>query len=242
MIFRTSVKLTLLLLILALVFGRLGWWQLERKAEKEAMLEQFVNAPMLSVRKAVDQEQLFARVAGFGRYDTERHILLDNRMFKGRPGVHVLTPFTLEDGATILVNRGWLPIPPDRSRLPEVPTDDSLRAISGRLNRLPGDGPRLGGDDTLTPSSWPQLVTYFDLEPVEEALGLSLLPWIVQLDPDREDGFSDRQWKVAVMEPEVHGGYAVQWFGLMTAAIVIWLTLGIHTGMQQHRRPTEESE
>ena len=32
------------------------------------------------------------------------------------------------------------------------------------------------------------------------------------------------------MPPEVHGGYAVQWFGLMTAAIVIWILLGVRRG------------
>ena len=47
--FRTSVKLTLALLALALLFARLGWWQLERKAEKQLLFEQFVNGPRLSV-------------------------------------------------------------------------------------------------------------------------------------------------------------------------------------------------
>lgn len=230
MIFRTSVKLTLLLLILALVFARLGYWQLQRKAEKETLFEEFVSAPVMSFEAALENGKRFARVDVTGRYDTERHILLDNRIFKGRAGVHVLTPFYASSGSVVLVNRGWLPLPPDRSYLPEVPTDDSLRTLSGRLNRLPTEGPRVGEADVLRPDNWPQLVTYFDQPPVEQAIGSSLEPWLVQLDADQATGFEGRQWKAAVMEPKVHGAYAVQWFGLMTAAIVIWFVLGFRHG------------
>ncbi len=29
------------------------------------------------------------------------------------------------------------------------------------------------------------------------------------------------------MEPATHGGYAVQWFALSLAAVIIWITLGV---------------
>lgn len=226
MTFRTSVKLTVLLLVLAVLFGRMGAWQLQRKAEKQALFDQFANAPVMSVEQALDQEQLFAKVRATGRFDANRHILLDNQILNGRAGVHVLTPFQLQGGRTILVNRGWLPLPPDRSALPPVPTDPRQRSVEGRLNRLPSQGPRVGEADVLDTGAWPQLVTYFDRQPAEGALGLELEPWLIQLDARQDGGFEGRQWKAAVMEPKVHGAYAVQWFGLMTAAIVIWIVLG----------------
>ena len=226
MIFRTSIKLTILLLALALIFGRLGFWQLQRKAEKQAMFDQFLNAPVMSVEEALDREQLFAKVRAAGAFDANRHILLDNQILDGRVGVHVLTPFRLQDGRTILVNRGWLPLPPDRSTLPRIVTDPRQRSVEGRLNRLPSQGPRVGEADVLDTTGWPQLVTYFDLNPAEKALGSKLEPWQIQLDSDQDGGFAGRQWKAAVMEPKVHGAYAVQWFGLMSAAIVIWAVLG----------------
>ena len=227
MLFRPSIKLTLTLVILAIVFARLGAWQLERKAEKEDLFNRFENAPTLSAAQAIEQQQRFARVEADGRYDAERHILLDNRIWRGRSGVEVLTPFTLTDGRLVLVNRGWLPLPPDRASLPAVPTTDEYLQISGRLNELPGQGPRLGQDDVLTTDRWPQLITYFDLASVQVALGLELEPWIIQLDAADPSGFEGRQWKAAVMEPKVHGAYAFQWFSLMIAAIIIWIVLGV---------------
>ena len=53
MFFRPSIKLTLALFILALVFLRLGIWQTDRKAEKQMLFEQFENAPLLSLEEAL---------------------------------------------------------------------------------------------------------------------------------------------------------------------------------------------
>ena len=227
MLFRPSIALTVTLVILAALFGRLGSWQLERKAEKELLFERFEQAPSLSIGEALESGARFARVEARGRFDARRHLLLDNRIFRGRAGVHVLTPLLLDDGRTVLVNRGWLPLPPDRSSLPEIPEDDAPRTVRGRLNELPVAGQRLGEADRLTTDRWPQLITYFDTDAVEAALGQPLEPWLIQLDPADTAGFEGREWKAAVMEPKVHGGYAVQWFSLMTASILIWITLGV---------------
>jgi len=227
MYFRTPIKLTLALLALALLFARLGWWQLERKTGKELLFEQFGNGPLLSLEQALEHGQKFARVEAYGHYDPSRHVLLDNKILNGRAGVHVLTPFTLDDGTEILVNRGWLPLPPDRRSLPEVDTDDSMRTIGGILNKPSSGGPRIGEPDVLVMDRWPQLVTYLDLDSVSAAMDTSLEPWLLQLEPEDESGFEGRQWQAAVMGPEVHGAYALQWFALAAAAFIIWITLGV---------------
>lgn len=228
--FRPSIKLTLTLVILALLFLRLGFWQLDRKAEKESLFERFRSAPELGIEQALAAEEVFARVEAYGRYDPERHLLLDNRIWNGRAGVHVLTPFTLVDGRSLLVNRGWLPLAPDRRSLPEFATGGEARSLRGRLVRPSVGGPRLGGADELAADRWPQLVTYLDLDAAGTALSVPLQPWIVQLDAADESGFGDRQWTPAVMTPQVHGAYAVQWLALAAATVIIWLTLGLRRG------------
>lgn len=234
--FKTTWKLTLLLFVLAALFAKLGTWQMTRMAEKENLFVQFDQAPQLALAQALESGQRFARVQATGRYDPQRHLLLDNRMHQGRPGVHVLTPFETDTGTVILVNRGWLPIPPDRSRLPTVQTDATTRTITGRLNLLASAGPRLGEADVLRTDHWPQLVTYLDQAPVSEALGTEIEEWIVQLDAEQEGGFQGRNWQPAVMEPATHGGYALQWFSLAAASIVIWLVLGFRRSATLERQ------
>ncbi len=226
MSFRPSIKLTLVLLALAVVFFRLGLWQWDRKAEKELLFESFENAPVMTIRQALSGTEPFVQVEAEGRYDPVRHTLLDNRIFKGRAGVHVLTPFALLDGSAILVNRGWLPLTADRRSLPEFNTNPAEQRISGILTRPVTGGPRVGGADELVTDQWPQLMTYLDLDSISAATEKSLEPWILLLDAGDPDGFEDRNWQAAVMEPKVHGAYALQWFSLAAAAMVIWIVLG----------------
>jgi surfeit locus 1 family protein len=227
MIFKPSIKLTLVLLVLALVCARLGTWQMDRKSEKQLLFQQFEEAPVLSIEDAIASSAVFARVEVAGHYDPVRHILLDNKVLDGRAGVHVLTPFVMQDGREILVNRGWLPLPPDRRSLPDVVTDDAQRTISGVLVKPPAGGPRIGDADRLERNHWPQLVTYLDIGTVGEALDVTLESWLLQLDPADVSGFQGREWKPAVMGPEVHGGYAVQWFALAFTSLIIWIVLGV---------------
>ena len=93
--FKPSLALTVVLLLLAILFLRLGWWQLERKADKTLLFEQFKQAPQLAIGEALERGETFARVEARGRYDPVRHILLDNKILNGRAGVHVLSPFVL---------------------------------------------------------------------------------------------------------------------------------------------------
>lgn len=239
--FRPSFTLSLILIMLASLFLWLGMWQLDRKAEKELLFERFATAPTLGLEQALADEQEFARVEAFGRYDTTRHLLVDNRIWNGRAGVHVLTPFQLTDGRWLLVNRGWLPLPPDRSSLPDVPTEPAARTIHGRLTAPLAAGPRLGDPDVLVSDRWPQLLTYFDLDSASTALGNALQPWIVQLGADDPSGFGDRQWSPAVMEPAVHGAYALQWMALSGAALIIWSLLGLRRGQQLAQRSGSSS-
>lgn len=209
--FRPSFKLTLLLLTLAVLFGCMGFWQLQRMEFKQELFDEFKNATV--------------RVSG--RYDTSRHVLLDNKIHQGRAGVHVLTPFVLDDGTAVLVNRGWLPLPADRLTLPAVSTDGAKRDLHGQLRTPSADGVRIGEPDILVSSQWPQLVTYLEMDAVGIALGLTLSPSLVLLDASDPTGFEGRQWKAAEMTPAVHGAYATQWFGLAVAAAVIWIVLGV---------------
>lgn len=231
--FKPSAGLSVSLFAIAAAFAWLGNWQLERKEAKQILIDQFENAPLLSIEQALKQDNQFSRVSAYGHFDDMRHVLLDNKILNGRTGVHVLTPFILLNGTTILVNRGWLPLPPDRLHLPPVPTENSLHTINGILKKPTTDGPRLGEPDKLVTDEWPQLVTYLELPTVSEALGTDLAPWLLQLDPADSGGFEGRQWKAAVMGPEVHAAYAFQWFALSLATIIIWLTLGVKRAQQQ---------
>lgn len=229
MAFRPSLPATATLAALAVLFTWLGDWQLQRAGEKQAVLSDFASAPSLSALQQPSNGLRFARLTVAGSFDRDRHIMVDNRVHRGRAGVHVLTPLRTPDGI-LLVNRGWLPIPPDRRSLPPVSTPEGLLRVSGILDRLAPPGRKLGASDRLSSDAWPQLVTYPEPDAIAAALGAELYPLVLLLDADSPGGFADRDWQPVVMTPDRHRGYALQWFALAATAAVAWLLLGWRRG------------
>jgi surfeit locus 1 family protein len=235
MTFRPPLSATALLAALAMTFAGLGGWQLQRAGQKQATVEKFESAQHITDLGHPAADYRFARLTLTGAFDQERHILVDNRIHRGRAGVHVLTAVRSVAGTSVLVNRGWLPIPPDRRSLPPVHTAAGLQEISGMLDRLQPPGRKLGESDRLATDSWPQLVTYPDLDDISAALGVELYPLILLLDPQSPGGFADRDWQPVFMTPERHRGYAVQWLALAATALALWVFLGIHRGRRMEQ-------
>lgn len=227
--FRPGWALTAVLAVLATVFLSLGNWQRERAEGKIRTQAAFDTAPLVTDLEGTPPD--WTRAALEGRLDPGRHLLLDNKVFRGRAGVHVLTPFERDDARVLLlVNRGWLPLPPDRSALPEVPTPPGKLELRGRLAPISQPGVQLGEPAALQPDRWPQLMVYPDWARIEAALGRPVHRQVLYLDADNAAGFDDRNWTPFTMGPDRHRAYAVQWYGLALTALVIWLILGFRAG------------
>ena len=232
--FKPSFGSTIVLALLAALFASLGMWQTSRSAEKFELEHQFSSAAIMPLTEAIKQDRRFAKISTSGKYDSERHILLDNQILQGQPGVHVFTPFYTEDGITILVNRGWLALGADRSVLPDVPTLDLSLAISGRLNTFPVPGRLLGDADKLQNDQWPQLVTYLNQADIARALGTTIVPWVVQLAAEDESGFKGRDWQPVYLTSDKHTAYAFQWYALAFVTLVLWVFGGIRRAKGSH--------
>jgi surfeit locus 1 family protein len=224
--FRPSRLATLVLFLLACLFAMLGTWQEKRALEKAALEQQHQVARPLSLEQAMAQNSRFSPITANGHYDANRHILQDNQIWQGRAGVYVFTPFHTIEGSTILVNRGWLPLAPDRKTMPEIPTPQHEVVLKGTLNLLPVPGRILGSADQLQQEKWPQLVTYLNLSDISRSLDTPLENWVIQLSKSEPGGFEGRDWKPVFLSSSRHSGYAFQWFALLAACFVMWIYLG----------------
>lgn len=208
----------------------LGVWQLQRAEFKEALTADRERAriaePVPLTALASDWEQ--ARYRGVevrGRYRPDRQVLLDNQIYQGRPGYWVLTVFEPEAlDRAVLVNRGWVPLQADRSVLPAVDVAADSRMVSGYLDRPPRPGLRLG-DSLVSGEGWPLVVLELDYEQLEMRLGGPLIPMLLYLSEQAPDGF-ERNWRVSPgFGSDAHRGYALQWFSLAAAVVVLYLVL-----------------
>jgi len=220
---------TLVTLLLFGVLLSLGFWQLDRAEQKREIISRYqgdkddaVIRLDAGMKSAGDLE--YQRASSLGRYDSAHQLLLDNRTHEGQAGYQVLTPFILRDSeVAILVNRGWLPVGTSRDQLPDVAVGENQRTVMGRLKTPPEEVFMLGEEGPR--QGWPYRIQRIDLPALSAELQRSLLPFVLLLDNEQPEGYL-REWRpLAGFGPERNVGYAVQWFGLAAALLVIYFTV-----------------
>lgn len=231
--FHPGLASTLAVLLLLPLLLSLGFWQLDRARQKAelqaAFAEHFDQAP-IPLREIVepgDFANLYRRVTASGRYDGERQLLMDNQVRGGQPGYHVLTPLRLVDGAAILVDRGWIPLGESRQTLPKIALATEPVTVDGWLAQPANPGIRLG-DAGGADRRWPRVLQYVDYQRLAAILEYPLHPAILLLEPEAPGGY-ERDWRPRFggVGPERHQGYAVQWFALTAALVILYLAVGM---------------
>jgi surfeit locus 1 family protein len=228
--------------LLVAAFSVLGHWQLQRAAEQDALVRQFLESatlPALDVLpdSSVTTDVRYRRVALRGRYVPRVQVLLDNMTHEGAVGYHVLTLFVPSSGGSaVVVNRGWLPASPDRSRLPVVDVAVNQRLLRGRIAHLPVPALRLADDVAALESKPPlKVMTFPRHQDLERILGRPLVPYQVLLDPPEADGYL-RAWKPPVERADRNRAYAGQWFLLAAATVLGAVGLAVRDVRRRRKR------
>jgi surfeit locus 1 family protein len=125
-------------------FVALGTWQVKRLAWKEALIARVernaqaapVPAPDAQHWGTVGAQDEYRRVQEHGRLEYEREVLVSATTELGQ-GYWVLTPLQTQQGAWVLVNRGFVP-PELRGKVPQA----ALQQTVTGLLRLPEPGGR----------------------------------------------------------------------------------------------------
>jgi surfeit locus 1 family protein len=227
-------RLVLLLaaLLTAAITARLGWWQLDRAAQKTrlqaALQAQRALPPLLLAQLPRDAAAAAAQrhraVLLSGQWLAERTVYLDNRPMAGRSGFFAVTPLRLDDGSAVLVQRGWLPRDPlDRTRIAAPLPPAGPVQVEGRI----APGPARLYDFAGTASG--AIRQNLDLDAYARETGLPLRPLtVVQEDSTTspQDGLL-RQWPQPAADVHKHYGYAFQWFALSTliTLLYVWFQL-----------------
>jgi surfeit locus 1 family protein len=239
--FRPSIAALLATSLVMAVCLRLAFWQLDR-AETKARWQQEQRERAEGEPLGLGEVMALASpgnqpVRVSGRFANDRVILLDNRVLDRIAGYHVLTPLQTDAGDWVLVNRGWLARGPDRNQLPAVPTIPGHVTVEGFSYQY-SDRTFTLADDDLSAPVWPLRLQKVEIDPLGEVLGVELAPFEIRVNPNvmLETGQQmPRVWHDAVMGPEKHRGYAVQWFAMALAALLFFIITGL-------RRPTDPQQ
>lgn len=228
--FKPNLWLSLITILGLALFIRLGYWQLSRAEEKESQflkLEEYARQPAITIPTSlVNSESLkFRRAEMRGHFLPELTILLDNKVYKGVAGYHVLTPFRIENSDMhVLVNRGWIAAGANRTDVPEIKTTKEFIGIAGTVVS-PDIKTITLSENQISGKVWQNL----DLARYQQMTNITLQP-ILLLQEESPEGVNDgliREWKRHDSDSAKNYGYAMQWFSLAAITFLIYIVLNV---------------
>lgn len=229
--FKPRLIPTILVLVLLPVLLRLGFWQLARANEKRAIIaEQHAKLalpPKVIDRPLRDTANLqFHRLQVTGTFLVKYQVYIDNKIHQNKVGYDIVTPMRIGSSEQyVLVDRGWVPMGASRAELPQIDTPKQEVSIVGIAKYNTKDVVSFG-DGNRSNQGWPAVVRWVDIKAISKETKLNLLPFMLLLDPQSQYGYV-REWKFINMPPEKHVSYAVQWFAMAFALVVIYLVVNL---------------
>jgi cytochrome oxidase assembly protein ShyY1 len=222
---RLPIVATIITFVCIVIMFALGNWQLQRAEHKTARLlalERSANTAQVDLQQVLSADiadMLDMPVNFTGSAESTRYFLLDNKIHQGRVGYQVLVPLLTNSG-TVIANFGWVAATNSRDVLPYVQIDNKNMHYSGVIS-LPLDNAMIK-ETALVDGDWPKVIQQTDLKVIEQHYDQEILPFVVLLNAQDSSNFV-RNWQPVVMAPEKHMAYAVQWFLLAIAALVVFV-------------------
>jgi surfeit locus 1 family protein len=221
--FRPLVGLSIATAILFGILLGLGVWQIERLHWKLGLIadvDRNLAAPAITLDQALGLGTAGAqyhRVVLQGRFDNAKEAYVFSTDENGDPAYHVVVPFETVRGV-LLVDRG---IVPPSLKDPAMRRDGQITGDADLVGvwRVP-DGPGL-----FTPAPDIAHRTWYarDVAAIARADGSSLLaPVIIEADATPNAGGWPKGGQTAVHFRNEHLQYAITWFGLAGALLVIY--------------------
>lgn len=240
--FRAPIWAFILTLLGVTLFCKLGFWQLYRGQEKQAIIQQVTlqeKAEILTNEKLPNSlvnnsERYIARkVKLTGTFLNNKSILVDNVVVNREVGYEVLTPLVLPDHRVLLISRGWIALlNHSRHALPPIPPIYGTVLLTGRIEGAKKNNWHVNQleiwrqKEPNLPIARIQKIEFEELKKVFEK-GDILMPYYVRLDSDSPYVLTPLPEVSDYLNPERHLGYAVQWFGLAVTAVLLFLFINI---------------
>ena len=208
----------ILIVVIALI--SLGFWQLQRMAQKQQRLDSITEKQqketvgLLTALQLNDPRDVDVNFTG--NVDNQHLILVDNQVVDSQVGFDVIAP-VLTNVGWILVNFGWVAAPNLTRTLPIVEVAAGESHLRGKISE-PSLNPFVR-DPASVNQTFPALVQQVSIPRIQQMLDRKLQPYVIELTG--EDSVFLRRYTPVVMPPEKHLGYAIQWFALAVAAVVV---------------------
>ena len=209
-----------------LILIALGVWQVQRLHWKEGLIAQrdaAVAAPPIAPPQSFDAARSleFHHIVAEGVFRNDKELYLAASSDSGEAGYQVVTPLVMSDGRTMFVNRGFVPSElKDPSKRAAGELTGTQRVVG--LLRLPSQTK----PSFFLPDNRPDLNLWFwvDLPEMAKTAGVAdPVPFYVDADKTPNPGGWPKGGITRLDLPNDHLQYAITWFSLAVALIVIYV-------------------
>ncbi|NQD36916.1 SURF1 family protein [Permianibacter sp. IMCC34836] len=206
---------TVLVTAVLILTVNLGFWQLRREAEKQHLQDvqdMALSAAPIDLLAALASDNPAAhRVQVLGAWLEAPLLVLENQSHDEKRGAHLLQWLLLNDSRKLLVDRGW--------QIDSVapPTVASGAAQLHGVLYKPGQPWRSPVLDLQQPLVRMPVLDFQLLRAGDD----HTLPYLLRLDGDSAAALQPN-WQTNGMTPAKHRGYAVTWFALSAALLLMY--------------------
>ncbi len=207
-----------------MILCKLGFWQLDRADQKRLALSQVEQNQSVLLDTFIDHIQndqlteLHSKRVTFEGLPTGKYWLVDNKVHHGQVGYTLLSEARIQGtDQTVLVDLGWWPAQKSRQQLPEILLPETFTTTayikSQDLEQF-----------TLEQGELQNATKQVRIQNAIDALQLKPdLPRLILYAESNTIEQRPQIYKPVVMPPEKHTAYAVQWFLLALALVIIYL-------------------
>lgn len=221
---RARLTLTGALLVLVAVFVALGTWQVQRlfwKLDLIARVEARIHAPPVPAPARPDwnavsrEKDEYRHVNATGTFSHDKTALVQAVTELGA-GFWVLTPMRLEDGSTVVINRGFVPSNRRDARSRAAGEPGGRVTVTGLLRMSEPGGAFLRSNDPANDRWFSR-----DVPAIAASRGLNdVAPYFIDADATANPGGLPVGGLTVVRFGNSHLVYASTWFALATMSAV----------------------
>ncbi len=211
---------------------KLGFWQLERATEKQA-IEQSILAradlPYQNINVVFgnnnweEEDVIGVKVKAQITPEPFPIILLDNQTYNSKVGylAYQVVSVSQQPNILALMELGFVEASVSRSELPNVHQLDTRRLVTGRLYRKSMNPLSF---ELMAETGTPIRVQNLNISQLNELLNVDLMPAVLQ--PDNLNRWPyEFPWNPLPLTSAKHFGYAFQWFAM--AGVFLLLAIAI---------------
>ena len=206
----------------------LGTWQVERLSWKrgliaemqERMQEMPVDIGLSEIPPEDAPSMDYRQGSASGTFENDKELYLAGVSKSGAGGYHVLTPLRLPGRArALLVDRGWVPYGKKDPATRAQGQIAGFASVAGILRLPPQHKPWMRPDNDPAKDAW----YWIDLPAMADAAGVKeFLPYVLEADDALVPGGYPLGGQTVIDLPNNHLGYAITWYGLALALLVVY--------------------